>query len=998
VASLKSTIKTHEKEMAVLRIEAQKRNDVVKEYVASLESMLKAREEEMADLSSKTRRRDAVLDKAIVTRDEAIVTKDETIAAKDRNILKLNVELEKRENAARAREPYIHNLKKEIEDLKSEIERREGYSSSLTASIGYKQKEIEDIHNSTVFRYMVRPLWTFLLNIRKAKKSLGMTIRNTVHLPRRFLSKARGLPEAEEIGICTIISKNYLAYARLLTESFLQYNKGRVFVLLTDSVDGYFEPEKEQFTLIKIDELKERIPDFERFCFQYNFTELNTAVKPFFLELLFERYNLKKLIFLDPDILITSNLNELFGLLSKHSIVLIPHITQPFKDLKKPNELDILRSGVYNLGFIGLSNKGSTPRLLSWWKEKLQRYCKIDYEKRLFVDQRWIDIIPGFFEDVFILRDESYNIAYWNLHYRSVSMNGEDILVNGAPVHFLHFSGFDPSDMDEISRHQDRFMLPHLEGLKPVFELYKERLMSCGYKSSRGWPSVFGYFDNGAKISDLLKDIYWHTDEDTKQQLGDPFCASKRRSFVNWLNEPQDPQQPVITRLMSEIYDRRIDLKKHYPDIFGKDRGDFLEWFSINSKTQYDLDDLFILTGSATRGIIEQKDHPGKGRVLSARQKGVNLLGYLSTENGIGEAARACIRSLASAKIDYSLISNATHPYARQQDGSFTHFSKDNPHYVNVMYVNADMLPRLHSEVSKYYFKDKYNIGCWSWELSDFPEEWIDRFIFVDEIWTPSNFSLESIAKKTNLPIIRMPHGIAVDGIKNVDKAYFGLKKEEFVFLFIFDFLSYFARKNPLAVIDAFKKAFSPAENARLVIKCCSSEWDSPSMKIMKEACKGHNITIIKSYLNRDEVNALVSLCDSFVSLHRSEGFGLAIAEAMFLGKPVIATGFSGNTDFMNINNSYPVKYELVKIGKDIGPYKKGYFWAEPDVAHASELMRYVYENREESKELGRIAALDIRKDLSHEMVGNRIKNRIEEIYKRRKPLDKITKLQSSTK
>ena len=151
----------------------------------------------------------------------------------------------------------------------------------------------------------------------------------------------------------------------------------------------------------------------------------------------------------------------------------------------------------------------------------------------------------------------------------------------------------------------------------------------------------------------------------------------------------------------------------------------------------------------------------------------------------------------------------------------------------------------------------------------------------------------------------------------------------------------------------------------------------------MQEAARGLNIKIIDGYLYRNEINALISLCDCYISLHRSEGFGLTMAEAMFLAKPVIATAFSGNTDFMNVNNSYPVKYKLASLDKDAGPYKKGCLWAEPDVEYAAELMRYIYENKTLAYEVGKIAAEDVRKNLNFNIIGAEIKNRIEYIYDR---------------
>lgn len=366
--------------------------------------------------------------------------------------------------------------------------------------------------------------------------------------------------------------------------------------------------------------------------------------------------------------------------------------------------------------------------------------------------------------------------------------------------------------------------------------------------------------------------------------------------------------------------------------------------------------------------------------VKSRYKKGINILGYIKSEHGVGEAVRANIKSCKNAGMEVCLI-NISPAYIRQCDLSFSEFSAGNHFPVNLIHINADMLPLIYTEKSKDYFEGKYNIGFWSWELPDFPDDWVKSFSYCNEIWVPSNFVLAAVSKKSPIPVIKIPHAVEIRDLKAVNRLHFGLKDNDFLFLFLFDFLSYFERKNPLAAINAFKKSFSAFENVRLVIKCTNSSFDQKAMNIMKEFAGNHNVTIIDNYLYRDEVNALMNLCDCYISLHRSEGFGITLAETMFLGKPVIATGYSGNTDFMNNSNSFLVKHKLVGIKEDVGPYKKNNFWAEPDVDHAAELMRYIYENREAAKKAGNKAAEDIKKNLSLLAIGKGIKNRVNRIY-----------------
>lgn len=248
------------------------------------------------------------------------------------------------------------------------------------------------------------------------------------------------------LAICTIISKNYLSFARVLTDSFLKHNEGgRVFVLLVDRIEGYFNPNEEAFELIAIEELKDEIPHFWRFCFQYTQLELNTAVKPYLLKYLLKKYNLKKLIYFDPDILITDSLDELSKLLNSHSILLTPHLTSPIEeDGCEPSEKGILTAGVYNLGFIALANTGISRGFLEWWKKRTYNDCLVAPERGFSIAQKWIDLVPGIFEGVYILREPGYNASYWNLYERKIQIEEENIYVNGKPLYFFHFSGYEP--------------------------------------------------------------------------------------------------------------------------------------------------------------------------------------------------------------------------------------------------------------------------------------------------------------------------------------------------------------------------------------------------------------------------------------------------------------------------------------------------------------------------------------------------------------------------
>jgi glycosyltransferase involved in cell wall biosynthesis len=211
-----------------------------------------------------------------------------------------------------------------------------------------------------------------------------------------------------------------------------------------------------------------------------------------------------------------------------------------------------------------------------------------------------------------------------------------------------------------------------------------------------------------------------------------------------------------------------------------------------------------------------------------------------------------------------------------------------------------------------------------------------------------------------------------------VGRDHFGLPSDAFIFLFMFDFLSVFERKNPLAVVEAYKEAFGEDNKAMLVLKCSNAKADPTNAAKLREAAKGTSIRLIDGYLSRMEVASLVSVCDTYVSLHRSEGFGLTMAEAMRAGKPVIATAYSANVDFMNAGNSFSVGYRLVEIEKDFGPYRRGSAWAEPNVKQAAELMRWVFEHREVAALVGSRAREDMTAHLSPAAVGKVMKDRLQ--------------------
>lgn len=368
---------------------------------------------------------------------------------------------------------------------------------------------------------------------------------------------------------------------------------------------------------------------------------------------------------------------------------------------------------------------------------------------------------------------------------------------------------------------------------------------------------------------------------------------------------------------------------------------------------------------------------------LSRGEEGVNVAGYINAESGVGEGVRANIRALEKTGIPF-VLNNIPSP-SRQSDTTYMNIVRENPYVFNLIQANPDNFSNLLGDRGLGYFKNRYNIGFWYWELSSLPEEWFRYFQYLNEVWVASSFCQDAVSMASPVPVVKIPPSVIVDRIKDVDRERYGLKKESFVFFFMFDFLSHFERKNPLGVVNAFKAAFKPDEDAVLLMKFTNSENNTAARGSIMKASKGANVRFIDGYLGKDEIHALVSMCDCYVSLHRSEGFGLPMAEAMYLKKPVIATGYSGNTEFMNNKNSFLVDYKLIEIDRDHGPYKRGNVWADPDAGHAAQLMRLVYENRDLARSTGEIASHYIKTTLSPEVTGGKIRKRLERIAQERR-------------
>ncbi len=383
---------------------------------------------------------------------------------------------------------------------------------------------------------------------------------------------------------------------------------------------------------------------------------------------------------------------------------------------------------------------------------------------------------------------------------------------------------------------------------------------------------------------------------------------------------------------------------------------------------------------------------------------GLNIVGFLAADLGVGESARCMVRAADAAGIPTALVPLQLH--CRNRLGDTTYASRlqaENPHGVNVIHIDPPASRDIDHHHGAAFRAGKYNIAYFAWEQPEFPDTWLPSFDFFDEVWCPSDFCRAAIALKSPLPVLTMPH--AIDFRRPAEsvaalRARFQLPAEAFLFLTLFDLNSYTERKNPQAAIAAFRRAFdSRSGSATFESRSGSATFDSRPgpvglvVKVQNAAANPADFAalqaslrdlpgtvLISDTLSREEIYALEAACDCFVSLHRAEGFGLALAECMFLGKPVIATDWSASAEFITGENGCPVPARIVTLESNHGPYAKGTTWAEPDIARAAEWMRQLAGDPALAKRLGAEARKTIEARFSPAVIGARYRQRLESI------------------
>ena len=664
-------------------------------------------------------------------------------------------------------------------------------------------------------------------------------------------------------------------------------------------------------------------------------------------------------------------------------VVVVPRVLGPLPDDGlRPDATDLLEAGELEDGAVVVRDTAAARDVLDWWidraRESAELAIRIDRDgpARMLANPLAQAHHTG--ARVARVEDAGIGTSSWNLHERPLARAGDGATAGGRPLALVRWEGFRADRPWWLDGDHNRVLVLDDPVLTELAADRARRLIEAGWAGANDLDAAPAVLPNGLRFDRRLRRMYTEAIE-RGVEFGDLASTAGADAFLNWLTEPAPHGAHVgLTRYHADVWDERKDVQEAYPDLDGPDGEGFAGWLWIQGRPEMDLQ---------TALMPPWPEFLGDPPASADEPPPVLVTGYLAGVLGLGQAARAYATALEAAGLP--VATRAVRPQlpvgraARGAPQGRAESPHDDLHLpdgvepeVHLLCVNADQTIEFADEFGREELARHYTVGHWAWETDLVPERWDAAFALVDELWVNSTYVAANLARAGDKPVVVVPSPVSAPDAGDATVPF--PMPDGFVFLFVFDFFSTLERKNPLGLVDAFTRAFAPGEGPALVLKTINAQHRPEAHERLRHAIADRpDIHLVDAPVSQQELAAVFRRADAYVSLHRSEGFGLTLAEAMALGKPVIATGYSGNTDFMTPHNSWLVDYRITAVGPEAEHYPAEGHWAEPDVDAAARAMREVVAHPQEAADRGARAAADVAAALSFAEVGRIARQRL---------------------
>ncbi|HEY8722062.1 hypothetical protein [Pengzhenrongella sp.] len=746
---------------------------------------------------------------------------------------------------------------------------------------------------------------------------------------------------------CTIVARNYVAYARVLEASFRKTNPGVDFITLI--IDGTEADRVEAGPSIVclLDDLGLDSAVLEPMVVMYSVMELATALKPSMLQALL-RWGYSAVAYFDPDILVLGDLTDLYEEATAHATVLTPHALAPIaRDGLEIQEKTIMHSGIYNLGFIAVGTRSA--EFLEWWHERLLTDAVVDFENALFTDQRWIDWVPALFEHA-ISRDPGLNVAYWNAHERPLTRGADgEILASGRPLRFFHFSGFDmkfPWLLSRFMGDQPRVLLSERPVLRELCHAYADALHEQDYDRRRTQPYRFAALENGPVLTPVVRSLYRDATTGALPLQPPPaHPVSDPAGLVRWLRTPvQCAPWARLAPADIGLWRSRPDLRRRFPSPLGAASWYLRRWLDTDPS---------VVDFYRDHRLGEPESSARSGHYGARRRSGWSVVACGEPEPS-GEArtvARRVAREATRAGIPTELVEplrEDRRPFPLWiHRGVGAHQVHDNVIVcVDAQHLSEDRI------VQALAGRPGHRIGLWlSADTSVGADERHILELF-DELWVLSRTTELALKTCTKRPVrlVCLPHRTAGADVTTADQLPWldEIRGSGPLFLLSLDAGADVEQQNPGSAIDAFRRAFCPEDDARLLIHVRNAALTRHQIEMIRHAQGDRtDVVLVTAEVGEGAEGRVVERVDCIVSLHRRSAYGVALADAASFGTPIVATGYSAPMSYLDEDRALLVPFSLVlrTPRSAVRPGETLDLWAEPDVEAAGRAMRTIVED-----------------------------------------------------